>query len=247
MAEAKKPELPATGTTDWRALAARLAALGSMAGEAAHRFNNLRAVIEGTLELLAAEPAGPRLAHRLERIREAAQRAQALAEGLVVAANRKQIAESRIDLGAWLSAARPWLLDLLGEGRGLSIEVPATPVPFLCDLAELRSALMALVLNAAASLGPAGKVRIRLEPRPREDRGAILLSVADDGAGMPPGVAACAREPFFTTRSGAAGLGLTAADAFASRNGGRLELSSSPGQGTVVSLWLVPAAEAAPP
>lgn len=242
MAEAQKSELPAAETTDWRAIAARLAALGSIAGEAAHRFNNLRAVIEGTFELLAAEPAGPRVAQRLERIREAASRAQALAEGVVAVARSKPGGENRIDLGAWLSAARPWLHDLLGEGRRLAIEVPPTAVPFLCDPDQLRAALTVLVLNAAASLGPAGNVSIHLEARPTDGPRRVLLSVADDGAGMPPEVAARAREPFFTTRPPAAGLGLTAAEAFATRNGGRLEVSSSLGRGTLVSLWLVEAA-----
>jgi len=241
----KAPDRPVDETRDWRALAGRLAALGSIAGETAHRFNNLRAVIEGTLDLIAAEPLGSRLAHRLERIREAASSAQALAESFVGAARVKRHGERRIDLAAWLADARPWLLDLAGEGRELAIEVPAEPVPFLCSPEELQPALAGLVLNAAASLGPAGSVRIRLEPRPPDDPDAILLSIADDGAGMAPGIAARAREPFFTTRAGAAGLGLTAAEAFATRNGGRLELSSSPGHGTVVLLWLKEAPEAA--
>ncbi|MGH7117941.1 MAG: sensor histidine kinase [Acetobacteraceae bacterium] len=246
MTAAKTPELPASGTRDRRTLPTRLAALGTIAADAAHRLNNLRAVIEGTLELIAADPAGPRLAQRLERIREAALRTQAFAEGLIAVAHASPGAdERRIDLGAWLSAARPWLLELLGEGGKLAIEIPARTVWFRCDPGQLRLALTALVLNAAAALGPAGTVCIRVESQPVEARAGVLLSVADDGTGMPPEVAARAREPFFTTRPGAAGLGLTTAEAFANRNGGRLGLASSPGRGTTVSLFLVEDSRAA--
>lgn len=236
MAGAEKPYPAGAGSTDWLALAGRLAALGSIAGGAAHRFNNLRAVIEGTSDLIAAEPAGPRVLPRLDRIREAAAGAQALAAALVGIARSGSPGGIRIDLGAWLTAARPSLVAVLGPDKALAIESPATPVSFICDPDQLQAALMALVLNAAAAIAPTGHVQIRLEVLPAANE--LLLAITDNGAGMAPGVAARAREPFFTTRPPAAGLGLTVAEAFASRHHGRLELASDPGQGTRVSLWL---------
>ncbi|MGH7102165.1 MAG: ATP-binding protein [Acetobacteraceae bacterium] len=236
MAGAEKPHQAGAGSTDWPTLAGRLAALGSIAGEAAHRFNNLRAVIEGTSDLIAAEPAGPRVLPRLERIREAAAGAQALAAVLAGIARAGSPGGVRIDLGAWLIATRPSLMAVLGPGNTLAIEAPATPVSFACNPDQLRAALMALVLNAAAALAPTGHVRIRLEACPAANE--LLLTITDDGAGMVPGIAARAREPFFTTRPPATGLGLTVVEAFASRHRGRLELSSDPGHGTRVSLWL---------
>ncbi|MGH7050472.1 MAG: sensor histidine kinase [Acetobacteraceae bacterium] len=242
MAGAEKPHEAGAGSTDWLTLAGRLAALGSIAGEAAHRFNNLRAVIEGTSDLIAAEPAGPRVLPRLERIREAAAGAQALAAVLAGIARSGSPCAIRIDLGAWLTAARPSLMAVLGPSNTLAIEAPATAVSFTCDPNQLRAALTALVLNAASALAPAGHVHIRLEVPTAANE--LLLTVADDGAGMVPGIAARAREPFYTTRPQAAGLGLTVVEAFASRHRGRLELSSDPGHGTRVSLWLA-ATEAA--
>lgn len=224
------------GTNDWPTLAGRLAALGSIAGEAAHRFNNLRAVIEGTIELLPAEPVGSHVLPRLERIMEAAAGARALAVALVGIARSESPGETLLDLGAWLLAARPWLTVLLRPDNRLTIEVPPAPVRLFSNPDQLRAALTALVLNAAAALGPTGQLGIRLEVDQPEQ--AVLLTVTDNGAGMAPGVAARAREPFFTTRPPAAGLGLTVAEAFAHRYRGRLDLSSNPGEGTRVSLWL---------
>ncbi|MGH7067923.1 MAG: ATP-binding protein, partial [Acetobacteraceae bacterium] len=212
MAGADESDHRDPGTTDWPTLAGRLAALGSIAGEAAHRFNNLRTVIEGTIELLPAEPVGPRVLPRLERIREAAAGARALATALAGIARSESPGETLHDLGAWLLSARPWLTVLLGPDNRLTIEVPPAPLPFFSNPDLLRAALTALVLNAAAALAPTGQLDIRLEAN--QPGQGLLLTVTDDGAGMDPGIAARAREPFFTTRPPAAGLGLTVAEAF---------------------------------
>jgi len=227
---------------DWRRLAGRLAALGSIAGEAAHRFNNLRAVIDGTLSLIAADPAGGLTARRLERVQEAAARAEALAAGIVAIGRARSTAESVLDLAAWLRAEEPWLRRLLSRETELVIESAEEERILRADPASLRMALGALVLNAAAAVGAGGRVGIRLVPdRATSASEALLplsLIVTDNGPGMSPEVAAHAREPFFTTRPPAAGLGLTAAEAFAAEHGGRLALASMPGQGTTATLHL---------
>jgi len=228
---------------DWPALAGRLAALGSIAGDAAHRFNNLCAVIEGTLELLQADPAGSLTAQRLERLREAATRAQALAEGMVALARSQSGNTTRFDLGAWLMAGRDWLQPLVGATTTLALEIPPSQVRVLGDPDSLRVALTALMLNASAAVGSGGHVGLKLARRHREDRAMLILSVIDDGPGMAPAIAARAPEPFFTTRPPAAGLGLVVAQSYASRWGGHLDLSSSPGRGTVASLWLAESPE----
>lgn len=235
----RQQETATADTDDWRRLAGRLAALGSIAGEAAHRFNNLRAVIAGTLDLIAADPAGSLTPRRLERLRDAAASAQALAEGIAAVGRSRSGAEVVLDLGDWLETARPWLRQLLGERTELILEAPRESAMLRADPDALRAALTALALNAATAVGAAGRVSIRLARDGAPDgRPRLLLSVADNGPGMAPEVAARAREPFFTTRPPAAGLGLCVADAFAARCGGSLELSSAPDRGTLVSLRL---------
>ncbi len=226
----------------WHRLALRLAALASVAGEAAHRFNNLRAVIDGTLALIAADPASGLTPRRLERVREAAARAEALAGAMAALGRRHATPDTELDLAAWLRGARPWLVRLLARETELALELPDTPRTLLADPDGLRAAVAALVLNAAAAVGSGGRVGIRLAAAPAPAVAAhstLSLTVADSGPGMPPEIAARAREPFFTTRPPAAGLGLTVAEAFATDRGGRLELASAPGQGTTVTLHLV--------
>ena len=66
----------------------------------------------------------------------------------------------------------------------------------------------------------------------------VRLSVKDSGPGMGRDLAARAVEPFFTTREGAAGLGLSQAYAFARQSGGTLSIDSAPGEGAEVSITL---------
>ena len=70
--------------------------------------------------------------------------------------------------------------------------------------------------------------------------GVAEVTVRDDGTGMEPEILAQAFDPFFTTRqsSGAAGMGLSLARAAVAECGGRIEIETSPGAGTIVRLAL---------
>ncbi|HZD53487.1 MAG TPA: response regulator, partial [Woeseiaceae bacterium] len=76
--------------------------------------------------------------------------------------------------------------------------------------------------------------------------GYVIVSVSDNGIGMAPEVRERATEPFFSTKEGAgSGLGLSMAYGFCQQSGGYLDIDSSLGQGTTVSLYL-PRAESRP-
>jgi signal transduction histidine kinase len=93
-----------------------------------------------------------------------------------------------------------------------------------------------LITNAAQASGPgAAPIRLGLAA----EGGRVLATVADGGAGMAPGVAARAFEPFFTTRPGKGiGLGLATARGIVERYGGSISLVSEPGKGTTVTVSL---------
>jgi CheY-like chemotaxis protein len=75
-----------------------------------------------------------------------------------------------------------------------------------------------------------------------------VLSVEDTGEGMSRETIARACEPFFTTKAASrgSGLGLSMVDGFANQSGGRLEIDSEPGRGTIVKLYLPQTCDAAP-
>jgi Signal transduction histidine kinase len=107
------------------------------------------------------------------------------------------------------------------------------------DPVALEGALAALVTNAAQATGGRGSVAVRLS---HPDDATLRLTVRDDGPGMDADVARRAVEPFFTTKEGAAGLGLSQAHAFARQSGGALSVDSTPGAGATVTVDLPAAA-----
>jgi CheY-like chemotaxis protein len=100
-----------------------------------------------------------------------------------------------------------------------------------------------LVMNARDALHGGGTIRI--ETRVAEE---VLLSVADDGEGMEPEVAARAFEPFFTTKPKGAGTGLGLATVYGTvtQAGGHAEIDSGPRRGTTVRVYLPRAAAREP-
>jgi signal transduction histidine kinase len=111
------------------------------------------------------------------------------------------------------------------------------------QIVQAISALMSNSLQAVRDRGQRGTITLRLWAR--ED--VALVEVIDNGVGMSPSVRARAFEPFFTTREGATGLGLSMVAERVRRAGGEIVLESEQGLGTTVRLFipLAPATETA--
>jgi signal transduction histidine kinase len=120
----------------------------------------------------------------------------------------------------------------------LSIDVPADLPPVRCHRIELQSAVLNLVTNARGALPDGGSIVI--VARGVADDQLVELSVADNGVGMSRETLLRAFNPYFTTRADGrgTGLGLAMVQRFAQEAGGRVELASTPGAGTTVTLRL---------
>ena len=155
------------------------------------------------------------------------------------ACSGRNIAEPRrFDLAAAVEAA---CFTAQARHPNLAIvrEIPADALWVLADDCLLRVALDAVLDNASQWDPSRATVSCRALPDTDGDR-QVEVVVQDDGTGMTTEVLARTFEPFFTTRSsqGAAGVGLSLAQAALSECGGRIEMDSSPGAGTMVRLTL---------
>ncbi len=125
---------------------------------------------------------------------------------------------------------------------------PGTDLPQVAIGAEgTERILLNLVGNARDAIGGRGTVAVRTcrVPIPPGDPALgtgwyALLSVSDDGGGMTTELAARALEPYYTTKAGArgSGLGLPTAAGIARDASGDLRISSAPGIGTTVSVYM---------
>ncbi len=110
----------------------------------------------------------------------------------------------------------------------------------LGDAPQLEAMLRAIVRNAVEAFGAgAGTVTIRTGIDASD---WLFIEIQDDGCGMPQEVQVRATEPFFTTRPGHEGVGLTIAQGIWRRHEGSLAIESQPAHGTTVRLGQAPTA-----
>lgn len=233
--------------------ARRLEGLGVLAGGLAHQFNNLLTIIGGHVGLASAEAMpGTTLAHSLEEIRLASQRASGLCRQMMDAAGHSFAVRRELEPRELLDEA------LKMAGRADAPRCGLDYVPTLLSLprirgvaAQLKQTLVALLSNAFEAVGAAeGTVRVVLHDVPLDAHHAALLStpvkagryvcfeVSDTGGGIAPEVLARIYEPFFTTKGLGRGLGLAVAAGVARSHGGGIAVESRKGAGSTFRLYL---------
>ena len=210
--------------------------VGRMTGGVAQDFHALLAVMTSALDMMLKQADDPGRVRRLGQAALAAgQRGEAMTQRLLAFAHSDadQPVEA-LDAGVLLRAMEPKLRHLAGPGVDLLIEGPSVAAPVRLDPVAFEAAVKALVTNAVEAVGQTGSVAVRLEATGDGAR----LTVRDSGSGMDGDTLARASEPFFTTRTGSAGLGLAQVQAFARQSGGTLSIDSRPGEGSEIALTL---------
>lgn len=134
---------------------------------------------------------------------------------------------------------RPLVTDLAAfitpecSKKGVALDVDlAGPETAWVDGFQLKQAILNLVLNALQATPPGGHVLVRTSG----DKTRLVVAVSDDGEGMSSEAREKAFTPFFTTREEGTGLGLALVRRILDQHGGSVELASTPGEGTTVTL-----------
>ena len=231
----------------------RLRILGQMASGVAHDLNNTLAHVLGNLQLLLDSVDHPAQRVLLERVQQAALDGAETVRRLHTFARTRETQVEPVDLSAIVvkvaELTRPsWEAATQQCGVPVDLVVDVAPVPpVLGNASELREVLVNLVQNALDALPRGGTVRMRTEAVDDE----VLVTVADNGMGMPPRVRHRIFDPFYTTKGAkGSGLGLSVAYTIVARHKGQIMVESEEGQGTTFTIRLpvaVAAESAAPP
>jgi PAS domain S-box-containing protein len=221
--------------------AAKMEAVGQLAGGVAHDFNNLLTVINGYADVLGdgLPPEDP-MAGMVAEIRAAGTRAADLTRQLL-AFSRKQILRPQlVHLGRLVENLRKMLARLIGEDIRLVTVIDPNLSVVRADPGQLEQILLNLVVNARDAMPRGGTLTIECRNVSEAISRSIRLSVSDTGVGMNEEVKARIFEPFFTTKAPGKGTGLGLATVFGivQQSGGRIQVQSRPGVGTTFQIDL---------
>jgi signal transduction histidine kinase len=233
----------------------KLEAVGRLTGGIAHDFNNLLTIITGNLELLEHDidrDAGPSTDRRLQQIAaalRAAEHGAEMTQQLLAFARRGVLRARTVDLGKLIGEMGDFLRRTVGAS--VVVDIAAAPELWPCHLdpVQFEAAILNLAINARDAMPEGGRIQIVLSnvevpadtaPSEAPAGSYVRVHVIDNGQGMDSDIVDRAFEPFFTTKNigEGSGLGLSQVYGFVSQSGGEVKIASTPGIGTIVTLYL---------
>ncbi len=222
--------------------AERLNVVGKLAAGVAHELGTPLNVITTTAELVDAECGSSEMVHTSCRvIIDQSQRMATIIRQLLDFGRRGGADRSATDLGALVQSTVLLLRPLARKRRvELSLALPKTPVRAWVNELEIGQVLSNLVLNAVQAMPNGGRSVIEL--RRERERGVevAVLSVSDEGTGIRPEDVPKVFDPFFTTKDvgEGTGLGLAVTYGIVADHGGRVNVETDWGHGSVFTVVL---------
>jgi signal transduction histidine kinase/ActR/RegA family two-component response regulator len=231
--------------------AQKMETIGTLAGGIAHDFNNVLNIIKGYASLLSLERSDDHeLVHCLKIVEAAVDRGAATVQQLLTVARQSERRFSSVDLNALLEELKHRLARSFSPNIEVALQPDADLYPVLADPSQMHQALLNICLNARDAMPGGGKLLIRtgkifgaklLERFANaKERPYAFVTVSDTGTGMDEPTKSRIFEPFFTTKGmgQGAGLGLSVAYGIVSDHGGFLDVTSEPGRGTTLHVYL---------
>jgi two-component system cell cycle sensor histidine kinase/response regulator CckA len=240
--------------------AQKMEAVGRLAGGVAHDFNNVLTAIFGYVDLLLEQFSDddPRRADLLE-IRRSAERAASLTRQLL-AFSRKQVLQPRLlDLNEVILNLEKLLLRLMMSEIELVLNLAPGLWKVRADPGQIEQVIVNLCANARDAMQEGGRLELstgneHVPGSAGEDRRGlpagnyVVLTVSDNGHGIPEHIREHIFEPFFTTKGQGkgTGLGLSTVYGIVQQSGGAIAVRSELGAGTEFDIFL-PRASAGQP
>lgn len=230
--------------------AARLEAVGRLAGGVAHDFNNLVMIIKGYSDMLIDSVPEKSRPH-LEEIKKAGDRATALIRQLLAFSRKQPLQPQVIDPNQVIRSMVKMLRVLLGEDIDLVTNLSDQPLHVLVDPGQMEQVIMNLAVNARDAMDDGGKLVVETQlckpddpfvttNRDLQSGEYVLIKVSDQGCGMDKETMAHIFEPFFTTKElgRGTGLGLATVYGIVQQGNGHIVVDSEVGAGTTFKVYL---------
>jgi len=220
----------------------RLVSLGEITASMAHEFNNPLGIIMGFVEeMQSTMPSDAADFQTLKIIDEEAKRCQKIIQGLMEFARPTPVTAQTTDVAALLTKTLKMIdARLYKQKVGLTEAVAPHLPPIHADAQQLEQVLVNLYLNALDAMLGGGHLTVSAQLDGNDDFSKeVVISVADTGHGVPREDLAKIFQPFFTARKKAGmGLGLSICERIIKNHGGKIEVESEQGQGTLFRIRL---------
>ena len=216
----------------------KLAAVGRLAASIAHEVNNPLEAIKNALYLMQTGSDFEQNSRFLEIARKETERVSHIIRQMLGFARRPGEVDW-VDVNQVLEETLVLLEKKLRQQRirlTKSFDPLLPPVRARAD--QLRQVFLNLIINAQQAISSEGEIRVSTARYEQALQPSILVQLSDSGVGIAPDDVARIFDPFFSTGKKGTGLGLWVTQDIVRQHGGRIEVSSDPGRGTVFSIVL---------
>ncbi len=233
--------------------AQKMEAMGTLVGGIAHDFNNLLAGIMGNIFLLLRQVEDEEQSGRLKTMQQMCQGAAGMIAQLLVFARKDQVSIEPLRLNKFMDDFSKMYNVLIPENIRVELGDIDDELTVLTDLPQFQQLMINLLTNARDALAGCENptIGVTLEAFEADDaflaqhptlkqKQLVCLSVTDNGCGVPAELQSKVFDPFFTTKgvNQGTGLGLAMVYGAVKRQDGAIKISSYPGQGTIIRLYL---------
>ncbi|MHC4778848.1 MAG: sensor histidine kinase [Planctomycetota bacterium] len=213
----------------------RMAEVGMLSAWVAHEINNPLDGVRESIRIVQADASQSE--ELLPLVNEALGRMEYVVKMLLAHTHKPHLQIRPFAARSVMDGARRDALPL-AEKKSVRIEtvVPGDAPELHADERAVRQILVNLLFNALDAVDEEGRVKVEFS----SENEHVSFRITDDGSGMTPDQLQLVKEPFFTSKpvGQGTGLGLTVCLNLVEAHGGNLEISSTPGKGTTVSVIL---------
>jgi signal transduction histidine kinase len=225
----------------------KMEALGQLTAGIAHDFNNLLTPIIGNLEIIKTGKGRDKTKDLAARALSAAELGASLTQQLLAFGRRQRLEKRVVDVNSLVVSVLPLLREAVGPLIELDTHLAQGTCGVAVDQAQMESALLNLAVNGRDAMPTGGRFSIETQWLHAEDGHPhvgpgdwAVITAKDTGVGMSSDVLARVFEPFYTTKppGEGSGLGLSMVYGLVKQLEGEISVSSMPGRGTSVAIYL---------
>jgi two-component system sensor histidine kinase PilS (NtrC family) len=221
------------------AIQQRLAAVGEMAAGIAHEIRNPLASMSGSIQILRQElPLSSEQEQLMDIVLRESERLNTTIRSFLAYARPQRFQIARFDVRRALNDTALLLRNSAEvlDGHEISVDVPASELWYEADEGQIKQIVWNLATNGLRAMPRGGRLRLMGSFEPSSD--GVILTVRDDGIGIPPEELDALFQPFHGTFAKGSGLGLAIVYRIVSDYNGEIQVSSQPGSGTTISVRL---------